>query len=194
MDTRAALLRRIELAPPDARAHGDNHAWVLRDLERLYGAAVAEEVRGLVPPMEAGSFNYPMAQMLRLLDVAALTAGRHSGEAYEQVLERLAALNIRGFLEGALGRALWMRVPREMHAALEWSVVSTRSSVSHGRRRYEKRGPREAVVFYREELLGPAWMRGIFLGGLQLLMPEPPRIDVENVSDEGLTFTLRFTG
>jgi uncharacterized protein (TIGR02265 family) len=193
MDTRAALLRRIELSPPEARAHGDNHAWILRDLAHLYGAAVAEQVRGLVPAAGPGSFNYPVPEFLRLLDAAALTAGRHSGEPYGQVLERLGALNIRGFLESPLGRALWMRVPREVHAVLEWSVVSTRSAVSHGHRRYEKIGPREALVLYRDELLGPSWIRGIFVGGLQALRLEPPRIEVESASDEGLVFALRFT-
>jgi uncharacterized protein (TIGR02265 family) len=194
MDTRDALLRRVTLSRPDAYSHGLHYEDILLGLSELYSPAVAEEVRGLVQgPVRPDAFNYPVADLLRLCDVAALTAGRQSGHGYGDILEQLGAFSIRRFLGSPLGRALWMRAPREVHECLKWSLVSMRTAHTHGQRTYEQLGPTAARLVFRGELMGPAWVSGIFLAGLQVLFQHPFSASIENLVEPGLDFALRFT-
>ncbi|PTL81989.1 DUF2378 family protein [Vitiosangium sp. GDMCC 1.1324] len=194
MDTRDALLRRVALSAPEARTHGQHYEDVLLGVSELFGASVSEEVRSLVPEaVSPGSFNYPVADLLHLCDAAASTAELRTGSPYGESLEQLGTFIIRRFFNSPLGKALWMRVPREMHESLRWSVVSVRSAFMHGQRRYEKLGPLTARIFFRGELLGPSWMRGIFLGGIQMHSQQPLSASIEHMSASGMEFTLRFT-
>jgi uncharacterized protein (TIGR02265 family) len=194
MDTRAALLQRVTRAAPDARTHGQYEEDLLLGLAELYGPAVAEEVRGLVPaPVGPGSFNYRIADMLKLCDVAALTAERRTGRPYAEVLEQLGGFTIRRFLESPLGKGMWRMAPRDMHETLKWSLASLRSSTIHGRRRYEHLGPDTARLIFQGELFGPEWLRGAFVCGIQLLTQKPISVSIENQIDPGLDFALRFT-
>ncbi|OJT23729.1 hypothetical protein BO221_17260 [Archangium sp. Cb G35] len=194
MDTRDALLHRVTRATPDAFTHGQNQEDILLGLSELYGPAVAEEVQGLVPALVGpGSFNYRVADMLKLCDVAALTAERRTGCPYGEVLEQLAGFSIHRFLESPLGKGMWMMASRDMHEILKWSLASIRSAMTHGQRRYEQLGPGGARIFFQGELMGPAWTRGIFVCGAQRLGRQPISVSVENLLEPGLDFVLRFT-
>lgn len=194
MDTREALLHRVALATPDARTHGQHQEDLLLGLSVLYGPAVAEEVRSLVPEFVGpGSFNYPVADQLNLFDVAALTAGRATGLAYGEILEQLGTFTARRFLESPLGKAMWMRVPRDIQETLKWSLVSIRSATTYGQRRFESLGPNAARIVFQGELMGPSWIRGIFQCGVQLRAQVPFSASTENQSETGLEFALRFT-
>ncbi|WP_375771108.1 DUF2378 family protein [Archangium gephyra] len=194
MDTREALLQRAAWAAPDARTHGQHQEDTLLGLSELYGPAVAEEVRGLVPEaVSPGSFNYRVADLLKLCDVAALTAAGRTGLPYGDILEQLGTFNIRRFHESPLGKGMWMMAPRDAHEALKWSVVSIRSVLTHGQRRYEHLGPRAARIIFRGELLGPSWTRGVFLYAPQVLALPSLSVSVENLSAPGLDFALHFT-
>ena len=195
MDTRDALLRRVELAAPDARTHGQYQEDLLLCLSELHGPTVAGEVRGLAPKIVGpGSFNYRVVELLNLCDVAARTASGPSGLAYGDLLEQFGAFTARRFLQSPLGKAMWMMVPRDMHESLKWSLVSMRSALSHGQRRYEKLGPDTARVVFLGERMGPSWMRGICLSGLQVLSQKTSiSASIENQSEAGLDFALRFT-
>ncbi|WNG55220.1 DUF2378 family protein [Archangium gephyra] len=194
MDTRDALLHRVTRATPDAFTHGQNQEDILLGLSELYGPAVAEEVRGLVPALVGpGSFNYRVADMLKLCDVAALTAETRTGCSYGEVLEQLAGFSIRRFLESPLGKGMWMMVSRDMHEILKWSLASLRSAMTHGQRRYEQLGPGAARIVFQGELMGPAWTRGVFVCGAQRLGRQPLSVSVENLLEPGLDFALRFT-
>lgn len=194
MDRREALLQRIALAAPDARTHGQHQEDVLLGLSELHGSAVAEQVRGLVPEaVGPGSFNYRVADLLSLCDAAALTASARTGLHYGDILEQLAAFSIRRFLESPLGKGMWMMGPRDLHEALQWSLASVRSVMTHGQRRYENLGPNAARIYFKGELLGPSWMRGIFQCGIQTLSRKSISVSIENLSEPGLDFALRFT-
>jgi uncharacterized protein (TIGR02265 family) len=194
MDTRDALLRRASLAAPDARTNGQHQEYILLGLSELHGPAVAEEVRGHIPEFVGpGPFNYRVADLLRLCDVAALTASRHSGLPYGEILEQLSAFTIRQFIESPLGKGMWMMVSRELHEILKRSLASVRVAMTHGQRRYENLGPSSARIVFQGELMGPSWMRGIFLCGVQVLSQQPFSISIENLREPGLDFTLRFT-
>ncbi|HEY0096387.1 MAG TPA: DUF2378 family protein [Archangium sp.] len=194
MDTREALLHRIALAVPGARTHGQYQEDVLLGLAELYGPAVAGEVRGRVPELVGpGSFNYRVADLLGLCDMAALTAGERTGLPYGEVIEQLGAFTIRRFIESPLGKGMWMMAPRDMHEALKWSLVSLRSAVLHGQRKYEQLGPHAARIVFQGELLGPSWMRGVFQCGLQMLTQKTFSVSTENQSEPGLDFALHFT-
>lgn len=194
MDTRDALLHRVALAALDARTHGHHQEDLLAGLSELYGPEVAEEVRGLVPEaVGPGSFNYRVADLLNLCDAAARTASARTGLPYGDILEQLAAFTIRRFLESPLGKGMWMMGPREPHEALKWSLASVRSVMTHGQRRYEHLGPNAARLYFQGELMGPSWMRGIFQCGLHMLTRKPFSVSIENLSEPGLDFALRFT-
>ena len=194
MDTRDALLRRVTLAAPDARTHGQHQEDLLLGLSALYGPAVAEEVRGLVPEaVGPGSFNYRVADLLNLCDLAACTAAGRTGLAYGDILEQLGAFTIRRFLGSPLGKGMWMLAPREMHEILKWSSASIRSVMTHGQRRYEHLGPSVGRISFQGELMGPSWTRGVFQCGLQMLTGKSVPVSIENLSEPGLDFALRFT-
>jgi hypothetical protein len=65
--------------------------------------------------------------------------------------------------------------------------------MTHGQRRYEHLGPSAARIFFQGELMGPSWTRGIFLCGLQMLSQKSLSVSIENLSEPGLDFALRFT-
>jgi hypothetical protein len=60
----------------------------------------------------SGPFNYRVADLLNLCDVAALTAAGRTGLPYGDILEQLGAFTIRRFLESPLGKGMWMMAPR----------------------------------------------------------------------------------
>jgi len=76
MDTRDAILRRIELAErQDARTHDQFFEDTLTALRELFGAELAEQARGAVTGWSGtGAFNCPIAELLRLCDVGATAA------------------------------------------------------------------------------------------------------------------------
>jgi uncharacterized protein (TIGR02265 family) len=126
--------------------------------------------------------------------VAACTASGPSGLAYGDLLEQFGVFTARRFLQSSLGKAMWMMVPRDMHESLKWSMVSMRSALTYGLRRYEKLGPDTGRVVFQGELMGPSWMRGIFLSGLQVLTQKTSlSASIENLREPGLDFALRFT-
>jgi hypothetical protein len=56
------------------------------------------------------------------------------------------------------------------------------------------RGRPPRLVFFQGELMGPSWMRGIFLSGLQVLSQKTSiSATIENQNESGLDFALRFT-
>jgi uncharacterized protein (TIGR02265 family) len=194
MDTRDALSHRVALAAPDARTHGRHYEDILLGLSGMCGPAVAEEVRGLVPGAAGpGSFNYLVADMLHLCGVAADTAERRTGLPYGEAIEKLGAFTARRYLSSTLGKAMWLLANRDIHECLKWSLVSIRAAITYGQRRYERLSPHSARLVFKGELMGPAWMRGIFDSGLHVVTHQRLTISVENMSEPRLEFALHFT-
>jgi uncharacterized protein (TIGR02265 family) len=195
MDTRDAVLRRIELAErQDARTHGQFLEETVAALTELFGAELAEEARGTVTRWSGtGSFNCPVSELLRLCDAGASAASLRVGIPYAEVLERLGVLANRAFLDSPLGKAFWRFPGRDPHDVLSLSAASARASTNYGERRYEKLGPSEALLLMRGDFMGPAWMLGFYGHGLQKLSNRPLSVTVEACREPGLDFNLRVS-
>ncbi len=195
MDTRDAVLRRIELAErQDARTHDQFFEDTLTALRELYGDELAEQARGAVTGWSGtGSFNCPIAEVLRLCDAGATAASLRVGVAYAEVLERVGALTNRTFLDSPLGKAFWRFPGRDPHEVMRMSAASARASTTFGERRYEKLGPSEALLLMRGDLMGPSWILGFYGHGLQKLSGRPLSVKLEACREPGLDFNLRVT-
>lgn len=195
MDTRETVLHRIALAEQrDARTHGTHFEDSLAAFSVLFGEEIAEEARRAVPALtEAGAFNCPVSQLLRLCDVGADATSRLRGVAYSEVLNQIGDFCGRAYLQSSLGRALW-RLPRmEPHDALASSLASARASTNYGQRRYERLGDSSGRLIMQHEFMGPAWIHGFYAHGLLKLTARPLLIQVEVCVEPGLDFNLRVS-
>ena len=59
-------------------------------------------------------------------------------------------------------------------------------------RRYQHLGPTSALMHFRDELLGPMWIRGFYLHGYKALFDVPLSVTVEDIQEHGQHFVLRF--
>jgi uncharacterized protein (TIGR02265 family) len=193
MDTRESLKRRISLARPEDQALGMFFSRTLRGAEELFGPKVAEAARAALPPRKwEAFFKYPVADLLRLNDAVAEAAERRRGVAYAQAVEQLGALLGGDVLEAAFGKTLRQLAAGDAHRVLAGSMSSAKASTTFGERTYEKLGPQSARLTFRNELMGPAWNRGLYAKVLPRAA-EVPRMTVtlEEHRAPGVEFSLR---
>jgi uncharacterized protein (TIGR02265 family) len=194
MDTRDAMQGRIALAPQEARTHGQYLEHTLECLAELLGSEASEEIRASFPlPKETGAFNCLAVESMRLTDVAASLLEQRAGISYAQALERIGTCVGRRLLESPIGKALWGRAGRDMHEVMTMSMVSARASTTYGNRSYTKLGPTSARLSFQNELMGPAWVRGLYLHAFQVMSGGSVSVTVEDCRALGMDFNLHIS-
>jgi uncharacterized protein (TIGR02265 family) len=194
MDTHEALQQRLTMASPAAQTRGMFFESAVAELALLLGPEVAEEARAVTSTREwVALFQYPVADLLRILDVGASTAERRGLLTYSQTLERLggaAALCHLGSPLGKAFRALYAN--KDIHQALTGSPTTARLSSAYPERRYQRLSPTSALLLFRNEMMGPKWIHGFYLRGYQELFDLSLSVTLEDIEEHGQHFVLRF--
>lgn len=194
MDTREALQHRLALAPPAAQTRGMFFESAVTELALLLGPEVAEEARSVASSREwLELYRYPVADLLRILDVGASTAEQRGLVTYPRLLERLGGAAARRYLVSPLGKAFRaLYAKKDIHQALTGSPTTARLSSEYPERHYQRLGPTSALLLFRNELLGPMWIRGFYQEGYLELFDLELSVTVEDIQEYGQHFVLRF--
>lgn len=194
MDTHEALQHRLTLASPAAQTRGMFFESAVAELTLLLGPEAAEEARAVNPTREwVALFQYPVADLLRILDAGASTAGQRGLATYAQVLERLGGAAALCHLASPLGKAFRaLYANNDIHQALTGSPSTARLSSVYPERRYQWLSSTSALMFFRNELLGPMWILGFYLRGYRELFDQSLSVTLEDIQEHGQHFVLRF--
>jgi uncharacterized protein (TIGR02265 family) len=195
MDTREALQHRLAMAPPTARTRGMFFEVTVAELALMLGPEVAQAARATSStPHWMGLFEYPLTDLMRILDLGASTAEQRGLLTYPRTLERLGAAAARCYLDSPLGKAFRaLYTTKDIHQALIGSPTTARFSSRYAERLYRCLGPTSAHLLFRNELLGPTWIRGFYLQGYQEMFDLRLSVTVEDPREHGLHFALRYT-
>jgi uncharacterized protein (TIGR02265 family) len=194
MDTREALQHRLAQAPPTAQTRGMFFESAVAGLTLLLGPEAAEEARAAASTREwVKLFQYPLVDLLRILDVGASTAEQRGLVTYPQVLERLGAAAARCYIDSPLGKTFrTLYTHNNIHQALSSAPAIARFSSQYAERLYQRLGSTSAQLLFRNELLGPTWIRGFYLNAYQELFDRGLSVTVEDQREHGLHFALRY--
>jgi len=194
MDTRDAMLRRIALAPPEARTQAQFLTSTLSYVEERLGPEAVGEVRAVAPSLEQGAaYTLPVAEQLRVMDAAASAVERQLGISYAEAMEELGVFSARGYVASPLGRAIWKFPGRDMHQILAATTASARAATSHGERAYEKLSANSARLLFKKEVTGPAWIRGMYRELIRSVSGLEPNVTLTDYRDPGADFNLVYT-
>ncbi|WP_257454673.1 DUF2378 family protein [Archangium lipolyticum] len=188
------MLRRIALAPPEARTQAQFLTSALSYVEERLGPGAVEEVRAVAPSLEGGAaFNLPVAEQLRVMDAAVGAVERQLGISYAVAMEELGVFSGRRFVASALGRAMWKFPGGDMQQILAATTASARAATSHGERAYEKLGANSARLLFKKEVTGPAWIRGMYRELIRSVAGFEPTAILTDYRDPGADFNLVYT-
>jgi uncharacterized protein (TIGR02265 family) len=188
------MLRRISLAPPEARTQAQFLTSVLAYVEERLGPEAAEEVRAVAPRLEEGSaFNLLVTEQLRVMDVAVSAVERRLGISYAEAMEELGRFSGRRYVVSPLGRAMWKFPGQDMHQILAATTASARASTSHGERAYEKLGATSARLLFKKEVTGPAWVRGMYRELIRSVSGRELVVTLADYREPGADFSLVYT-
>jgi uncharacterized protein (TIGR02265 family) len=192
MDTREALNERIRLAREEHQILGLFYEYTLEGMADMFGAPAARGARDAVA-RSAGwmsFFRYPVADLLRLVDGGAELVMREQALTYSQVLEQLGSATAGRFLESPLGRAFRLITGRDPHAGLSSSMSSARNSSTYGERGYQRIGHSQALLTFKGEMMGPAWVHGLYAESLRLITGVEMQVVLKDCDATGTAFRL----
>jgi hypothetical protein len=81
---------------------------------------------------------------------------------------------------------------KDIRQALIGSPTTARFSSLYAERIYQSLGPTSAHLLFRNEVMGPEWIRGFYWHGYQQMFNPHLSVTVEDVRDNGLNFALRY--
>ncbi len=193
MDTRESLRRRIALARSEDLALGMFFSRSLAGASDLFGVRVAEAAKAAMSPRKwEAYFKYPVVDLLRLNHAVAEAAEQRRGIPYAQAVEQLGSLLGLDVLEASFGKALRQLAAGDAHRVLAGSMSSARATTTFGERAYEKLGDTSARLVFRNELMGPSWVLGLYAKMLPLAAGAPRmRLTLEDHRAPGAEFSLR---
>ncbi len=192
MDTREALNERIRLAREEHQILGLFYEYTLESMADMFGAPTAQGARDAVS-RSAGwmsFFRYPVSDLLRLVDGGAELVIREQQLSYTQVLEQLGMATAGRFLESPLGRAFRLITGKDPHAGLSSSMSSARNSSTYGERGYQRLAHNQALLSFRGEMMGPAWVYGLYSESLRLITGVPMQMALKECDAAGTTYRL----
>jgi uncharacterized protein (TIGR02265 family) len=194
LDTREALQCRLAMASPTAQTRGLFFEANVAELATLLGPEVAREARAVTSTHEwVESFQYPVTDLLRILHLGASTAEQRGLLTYAQALERFGAGTACHYLDTQMGKTFTaLYTNKDIRQALIGSPTTARFSSLYAERIYQSLGPTSAQLLFRNEVMGPEWIRGFYRHGYQQMFNPRLSISVEDVRDCGLNFALLY--
>jgi uncharacterized protein (TIGR02265 family) len=164
------------------------------EIATLLGPEVAREARAVASSHEwVASFQYPVTDLLRILHLGASTAEERGLLTYAQALERFGEGTARHYLDTQMGKAFMaLYTNKDIRQALIGSPTTARFSSLYAERIYQSLGPTSAQLLFRNEVMGPEWIRGFYRHGYQQMFNPGLSVTVEDVRDNGLNFALRY--
>ncbi|HSP79753.1 MAG TPA: DUF2378 family protein [Myxococcaceae bacterium] len=191
LDTPAALSWRASQASQRDIVAGMFFNSTLGEIARKVGPAAASRASHLALGMAERDFEhfyrYPVADLLRLMDVGA----RMVGGDYATSLTDFGRAAMQAFLDSPMGRTLLMLGGREPHRLLLTLASGNHGPASFGSRIYERTEERAAVICYTSELLGPNWLTGAIEQAFRRVFSLHPVISVSPGTAVG-TFSLQI--
>ncbi len=196
MDSQELFQRRIALATPQDQIIGAFIDGTLASLSEEFKPSVAETVLKAWPRPKGMMMvtKYPAVDWLRVMDLAATTAVREEGIAYEVALERMGRGSLRHVYRTSLGKIFATMMGKDPHRVVSVSIISAKAVSTWGEKTYEKLGPNTARLRLSREFMGPAWVQGFYKEVILLVAGvSSVSLTVEDYVEPGMDFAIRYT-
>lgn len=188
-DTKETVLARMDECPLDASILGYFFTQGFRLVKKELGSDVAEELEeSLSKKIFIPFLSYPMVKFLKILEILSNEMGPDEAHA------AAATAMLTPFFSSPLGSFMFTLARTTPHTLIEASVAGYRGCVSWGERIYTRVGEKEALMEFRNDLLGPAWHAvGIFPPAIQKACGVTAMVTVEDMDEDHMNFKLRTT-
>lgn len=186
-DSTATFEGRVAAVPEGASILGYFLRQGLWVMERELGREAASAMDAMLSKRVFIHFlSYPMHKFMPIL--GALSAKMGVDKAHAEV----ATAMLTPFFSSPVGAIMFTLARTTPHTLIEASVAGYRACVSWGTRTYERVGDREALMHYKDDLLGPAWHAvGIFPPAIAKACGVQAQVTVEDCDEARMNFTLR---
>lgn len=187
MDTPEAVRLRIQAASEKDQLVGVFVDSSLAHLRLELGEAQAEALRVEVFGSRSvvTFFRYPVADLLKLVDLGARRLLAKGVPSYHEALVGFGRMGVRHFFDSQAGKMLSFLAGDNPHRLMSTSPSGYRAVTTYGERTYEKVGERSARLHFRGDFTGPSWQQGIvqqaLITGARVPAPRM-RAEVKNAS------------
>jgi uncharacterized protein (TIGR02265 family) len=195
MDTPRFLQARLALCTPEHTVLDLFLQSLLASITELTGRAVPvdEEARPRGLASRSTQAYRPASEYLQALHQGAL-ALEATGLTYSDAVEKLSATAARRIFASPTGEMVLSVAGKDPNEALSVTQGMAGATSSFGEREYERVSDRSARLIFRDELFGPAWSRGMTLGGLHRANPDLQyRVELEAGEPPYTHFTMRVS-
>ncbi|WP_257458633.1 DUF2378 family protein [Archangium lipolyticum] len=196
MEQRAQLLSRLSRCRPDHQVPGVFLEAVLASADAR-GAEVGELARRQLGDVGrlVENYRYPVAWMLRMLDVIG-QAAEASGESYGEALFRAGQDAGLAYVRSTVGRVRILgAMTAGMHRTLEGIPGAASVAVTFGEHSYRRLSPNSGELVFTQDLIGLAWNAGIVLSSTTAaLAMGPDELKIEGIptDEDASSFLLRL--